>query len=48
MQGASLMVEYENAVREANHVHTVWRDLDNDWAGDALAEHHVHGHDHHL
>ena len=41
LQGASLMVEYENAVRDANHVHTVWRDLDNDWGRDVLAEHHA-------
>ena len=41
LQGASLMVEYENAVRNANHVHTVWRDLDNDWGRDVLAEHHA-------
>lgn len=47
MQGASLMVEYENAVRDANHVHTVWRDLDSDWGRDVLAEHHAHGHRHH-
>lgn len=46
LQGSSLMAEYENAVRDANHAHTVWRDLDNDWARDVLAEHHAHGHDH--
>ena len=46
IQGPSLMVEYENAVRDANHVHTVWRDLTNDWGRDVLAHHHTHGHHH--
>ena len=44
LQSSSLMVEYENAVRDANHVHTVWRDLDNDWGRDVLAEHHARDH----
>ena len=41
-----ILVEYENAARNANHVHTVWRDPLGDFADDPLARHHAkHHHD---
>ena len=39
IQGQRLVVEYDNAARAANHVHTVWRDPQGDFAGDTLADH---------
>jgi len=46
IQGGDVFVEYDNAQRGGNHVHTVWRDLTNDWGGDPLAQHYTHGHHH--
>ena len=34
VQGSRLLAEYDNSARGANHVHTVWRDLDGDFAAD--------------
>ena len=50
VQGCDLLVEYDNAARGGNHVHTVWRDLTTDFGGDPLAAHYLgsprsHGHD---
>ncbi len=46
IQGSDLLVEYDNTQRDVNHVHTVWRDLSNDFGGDALAAHYRdHQHD---
>lgn len=39
IQGADLLVEYDNTQRDVNHVHTVYRDLRNDFGRDALAAH---------
>ncbi len=44
IQGGDLFVEYDNAPRSGNHVHTVWRDLRTDFGGDPLAEHYTAGH----
>lgn len=44
IQGGDLFVEYDNAQRGGNHVHTVWRDLSSDFGGDPLAEHYTHDH----
>jgi hypothetical protein len=41
VQGPRLVVEYDNAARGGNHVHTVWRDPRNDFGDDALARHHA-------
>ena len=46
IQGGDLLVEYDNTQRGANHIHAVWRDLRNDFGGDALAQHYQN-HDHH-
>ncbi|MEL7208004.1 MAG: DUF3500 domain-containing protein [Actinomycetota bacterium] len=43
VQGGPLLIEYDNAARDANHIHTVWRDLDHDFGGDPLAEHYTSG-----
>jgi len=39
VRGPSLVIEYDNTQNGANHIHAVWRDLDNDWGGDVLADH---------
>ncbi len=44
IQGPRLMIEYDNAARDANHVHTVWRDPDGDFGGDTLADHYREAH----
>ena len=44
VQGTRLLAEYDNTQRGVNHVHTVWRDLDADFGGDALADHYAHVH----
>lgn len=41
IQGRDLLVEYDNTQRDANHVHTVWRDLRNDFGRDALVQHYA-------
>ena len=44
IQGHRLLVEYDNTTRDANHVHTVWRDPVADFGLDALSAHHRHDH----
>ncbi len=39
----AFLVEYDNTQDDANHVHSVWRDLENDFGGDALARHYEGG-----
>jgi hypothetical protein len=44
--GPTVLLEYDNTQEGANHVHSVWRDLRHDWAGDLLGSHyrqHRHG-----
>lgn len=41
IQGERLFIEYDNTQRGANHIHAVWRDLANDFAGDVLARHYA-------
>jgi hypothetical protein len=41
IQGERILIEYDNTQRGANHIHTVWRDLANDFAGDVLARHYA-------
>ena len=52
VHGPTFLIEYDNTQNDANHVHTVWRDLRNDFGGDLLREHYdghkgnkSHGHD---
>ena len=44
LQGDDLLIEYDNTQRDANHVHTVWRDLRRDFGGDPLARHYLQSH----
>jgi hypothetical protein len=37
--GPTFLLEYDNTQTNANHVHTVWRDLRHDWGDDLLAAH---------
>jgi Protein of unknown function (DUF3500) len=39
VQGPRLLVEYDNAQCDPNHIHTVWRDPDGDFGEDVLATH---------
>lgn len=39
VHGPRLLAEYDNTQRNVNHVHTVWRDPDNDFGRDVLGEH---------
>lgn len=39
IQGPTVLVEYDNTQNGANHSHTVWRDLENDFGADVLREH---------
>ncbi|MBS1597703.1 MAG: DUF3500 domain-containing protein [Bacteroidetes bacterium] len=44
IQGPTLLIEYDNTQNNANHVHTVVRDLEHDFGGDALLEHYKSKH----
>lgn len=44
IQGPILLIEYDNTQNSANHVHTVVRDLTNDFAEDILREHYKKEH----
>jgi len=39
VHGPTLLIEYDNTQNDANHIHTVYRDLDRDFGGDALRAH---------
>lgn len=39
IQGAGLLIEYDNTAESADHVHVVWRDPERDFGRDLLAEH---------
>ena len=49
IQSPTFLVEYDNTQNGANHIHTVWRDFEDDFGVDLLAEHYRtappgHGH----
>ena len=44
--GPTFLLEYDNSQNNANHVHTVYRDLRHDWGEDLLAAHYINGHPH--
>jgi hypothetical protein len=44
IQGPMLLIEYDNIQTNANHVHTIVRDLTNDFAEDILREHYLSAH----
>jgi len=39
IQGPTIIIEYDNTQNNANHIHTVIRDLKNDFGGDELVKH---------
>jgi hypothetical protein len=41
IHGPTVLVEYDNSQGGANHIHTVWRDLENDFGGDLLRRHYA-------
>jgi hypothetical protein len=44
IQGPTIIIEYDNSQNNANHVHTVIRDLTNDFGGDELLDHYRKSH----
>lgn len=44
IQGPTILIEYDNTQNNANHVHTVVRDLTNDFGQDILKQHYDHSH----
>ena len=44
LHGPALFVEYDNTQDNANHIHSVWRDIDGDFGEDLLAEHYAQAH----
>ena len=44
LHGPTFVIEYDNVQGGANHIHSVFRDLENDFGGDALAEHYRNHH----
>ena len=41
LQGATFLIEYDCTQNDANHIHSVWRDLRGDFGPNLLAEHHA-------
>lgn len=39
IQGPTFLIEYDNTQNDANHIHSVWRDLANDFGEDLLSRH---------
>jgi hypothetical protein len=39
VRGPTFVIEYDNTQNGANHIHSVWRDLERDWGGDVLGDH---------
>ncbi len=39
IHGGQFIVEFDNIQNEANHIHSVWRDVENDFAQDVLRDH---------
>lgn len=39
IHGPTVLIEYDNTQNNANHIHTVWRDLERDFGGDLLRSH---------
>jgi hypothetical protein len=44
VQGPAFLLEYDNTQNNANHVHAVWRDLENDFGEDLLRKHYEQQH----
>jgi len=44
VQGPDFLVEYDNTQNNANHIHSVWRDMTGDFGADLLKEHYAASH----
>jgi hypothetical protein len=45
IQGPTFLIEFDNTQDGANHIHTIWRDLENDFGEDLLRRHYeLHHH----
>ncbi|HYG76638.1 MAG TPA: DUF3500 domain-containing protein [Planctomycetota bacterium] len=44
VHGPTFLIEYDNIQNGANHVHSVWRDLENDFGEDLLKKHYAESH----
>jgi hypothetical protein len=44
VQAQAFLVEYDDTQNDANHIHSVWRDLNGDFGEDLLAEHYRTSH----
>jgi hypothetical protein len=44
VHGPSFLIEYDNTQNNANHIHSVWRDLRDDWGEDLLLNHYKQSH----
>ncbi len=44
LHGPGFLAEYDNTQNNANHIHSVWRDLRRDWGQDLLGEHYTKSH----
>lgn len=41
IQGKSFLIEFDNTINNANHIHTVWRDFDGDFGKDVIRQHYM-------
>lgn len=41
IQGKSFLIEFDNTINNANHIHTVWRDFDGDFGRDIIRDHYA-------
>jgi len=41
VQGPTFLIEYDNTQNDANHIHAVWRDFNNDFGEDLLRQHYA-------
>ena len=54
VQAPAFLVEYDNTQNDANHIHSVWRDFEDDFGVDLLKQHYkqrerpAHGHSHEI
>ncbi len=44
IQSPLFLIEYDNTQNGANHIHSVWRDLNGDFGEDILKEHYEQSH----
>ena len=44
IKAPSFLIEYDNTQNEANHIHSVLRDISGDWGQDLLAQHYAQSH----